>query len=210
MQERFNSSALAIRSYTFLALTHRFGPHSDLFTWINCSNCCFHKKCSWTQSTMCSEITHLKLLHIPEVNELIHSWIKKIYYRIRSRIWLGAKQALSHCLSHWELSSLALCLVNRRSCTVLWISQCWKFPQVRQSGADNFGGGPGTFCWFFFNFMFMIWESRLEDLQLFDWVSNTGISPNLCIAHHGEKLKSPKSFLGCPNYFELSLKEICY
>ena len=25
-------------------------------------------------------------------------------------------------------------------------SQCWKFPQVRQSEADNFGGGPGTFC----------------------------------------------------------------
>ena len=24
--------------------------------------------------------------------------------------------------------------------------QCWKFPQVCQSEADNFGGGPGTFC----------------------------------------------------------------
>ena len=24
--------------------------------------------------------------------------------------------------------------------------QCWKFPQVRQSEADNLGGGPGTFC----------------------------------------------------------------
>ena len=35
--------------------------------------------------------------------------------------------------------------------------QCWKFPQVRRSEADNFGGGQGTFCWFFFNFMFMIW-----------------------------------------------------
>ena len=31
----------------------------------------------------------------------------------------------------------------------------------------------GNFCWFFFNFMFMIWNSRQEDLQLFDWVSNT-------------------------------------
>ena len=49
-------------------------------------------------------------------------------------------------------------------------SQCWKFPQVRQSEADNFGGGPGTFCWFFFNFMFMIWDSSHEDLQLF-WLS---------------------------------------
>ena len=29
--------------------------------------------------------------------------------------------------------------------------QCWKFPQVRRSEADNFGGGPGTFCWFFLN-----------------------------------------------------------
>ena len=46
-------------------------------------------------------------------------------------------------------------------------TQCWKFPQVRRSEADNFGGGPGTFCWFLFNFMFMIWDSRHEDLQLF-------------------------------------------
>ena len=37
----------------------------------------------------------------------------------------------------------------------LW--QCWKFTQVRQSKADSFGGGPGNFYWFFFNFMFMIW-----------------------------------------------------
>ena len=44
--------------------------------------------------------------------------------------------------------------------------QCWKFPQVRRSEADNFGG----FWWFFFNFMFMIWDSRHEDLQLF-WLS---------------------------------------
>ena len=48
--------------------------------------------------------------------------------------------------------------------------QCWKF---RQSEADNFGGGLGTFCWFSFNLMFMIWDSNHEDLQLFDWVSNT-------------------------------------
>ena len=50
------------------------------------------------------------------------------------------------------------------------MKQCWKFPQVRRSEADSFGGGPGTFCWFFFNFMFMIWDSRHEDLQLF-WLS---------------------------------------
>ena len=49
-------------------------------------------------------------------------------------------------------------------------SQCWKFPQVRRSEAGNFWGGPGTFCWFFFNFMFIIWDSRQEDLQLF-WLS---------------------------------------
>ena len=49
-------------------------------------------------------------------------------------------------------------------------TQCWKFPQVRRSEADNFGGGPGTFCWVFFNFMFMIWDSRHEDLQPF-WPS---------------------------------------
>ena len=55
------------------------------------------------------------------------------------------------------------------------VQQCWKFPQVRQSEADNFGGGLGTFCWFSFNLMFMIWDSSHEDLQLFDWVSNAGV-----------------------------------
>ena len=40
-----------------------------------------------------------------------------------------------------------------------WVyEQCWKFPQVSRSEADNFVGGLGTFCWFFFNFMFMIWD----------------------------------------------------
>ena len=39
-----------------------------------------------------------------------------------------------------------------------------------RSEDDNFGGRPETFCWFFFNFMFMIWDSRHEDLQLF-WLS---------------------------------------
>ena len=34
----------------------------------------------------------------------------------------------------------------------------------------NFGGGPGTLCWFFFNFMFTIWDSSHEDLQVF-WLS---------------------------------------
>ena len=48
-----------------------------------------------------------------------------------------------------------------------------EIPQVRQSEVDTFGGGLGTFCWFSFNLMFMIWNSSHEDLQLFDWVSNT-------------------------------------
>ena len=53
--------------------------------------------------------------------------------------------------------------------------QCWKFQQVHLSEADNFGGGPGTFCWFFFNFMFMIWDSRhMRTYNFLDWVSNTG------------------------------------
>ena len=39
-----------------------------------------------------------------------------------------------------------------------------------QSKANDFGGGPGNFCLFFFNFMFMIIDSRHEDLQLF-WLS---------------------------------------
>ena len=37
-------------------------------------------------------------------------------------------------------------------------------------------GGSGTFCWFFSNFMFIIWDSRHEDLQLFFWVSKAAAS----------------------------------
>ena len=42
----------------------------------------------------------------------------------------------------------------------------WKFIPIRQSEANNFRA-PETFCWFFFNFMFIAWDSRHEDLQLF-------------------------------------------
>ena len=37
---------------------------------------------------------------------------------------------------------------------------------ICQSEADNFRGAPKTFCWFF-NFMFIAWDWRHEDLQLF-------------------------------------------
>ena len=60
--------------------------------------------------------------------------------------------------------------IIKRNSNLSTCIQCWKFPQVRRSEAVNFGGGLGTFCWFFFNFMFMIWDSRHEDLQLF-WLS---------------------------------------
>ena len=49
-------------------------------------------------------------------------------------------------------------------------NQCSKLLPVRQPEADNFGGGPGTFLKLFFNFMFMIWDSRQQDWQLF-WLS---------------------------------------
>ena len=45
--------------------------------------------------------------------------------------------------------------------------QCSKLLPVRQPEADNFGGGPGTFKKLFSNFMFMIWDSRQQDWQLF-------------------------------------------
>ena len=48
--------------------------------------------------------------------------------------------------------------------------QCSKLLPVRQPEADNFGGGLGTFFKLFFNFMFMIWDSRPQDWQLF-WLS---------------------------------------
>ena len=40
-----------------------------------------------------------------------------------------------------ENTFLNECILSKKD----W-NQCWKFPQVRQSEADNFGGGPGTFC----------------------------------------------------------------
>ena len=63
-------------------------------------------------------------------------------------------------LSLWVLGCMQYCHDYQR----------WKFPQVCQSEADNFGGGLGTFCWFFFNFMFMICDSSHEELKLF-WLS---------------------------------------
>ena len=50
------------------------------------------------------------------------------------------------------------------------VQQCSKLLPVREPEADNFGGGPGTFLKLFFNFMFMIWDSRQQDWQLF-WLS---------------------------------------
>ena len=69
-------------------------------------------------------------------------------------------------MSFWAMRYLVVSLIL----TYNRYRQCWKFPQVRRSEADNFGGGPETFCWFFFNFIFMIWDSSHEDLQLF-WLS---------------------------------------
>ena len=48
--------------------------------------------------------------------------------------------------------------------------QCSKLLPVRLPEADNFGEGLGTFLKIFFNFMFIIWDSRQEDWQPF-WLS---------------------------------------
>ena len=48
--------------------------------------------------------------------------------------------------------------------------QCSKLLPVRQPEAGNFGGGLGNFFKLFFNLMFMIWDSRQQDWQLF-WLS---------------------------------------
>ena len=50
------------------------------------------------------------------------------------------------------------------------VYQCSKLLPVRLPEADNFEGGPGTFLKIFLNLMFMIWDSRQEDWQLF-WLS---------------------------------------
>ena len=89
-------------------------------------------------------------------------WIKQIfslpYYPHVSE--LSNHGSLNVCPIHiWQVS--------------LQLGQCWKFPQVCRSKANNFGGGLGIFCWFFYNFMFMTWDLWHEDLKHFYWVSNT-------------------------------------
>ena len=44
--------------------------------------------------------------------------------------------------------------------------QCWKFPQVRQSEADNFGGGPGTFYWFF---SVLCWWFEIQAMRTYNF-----------------------------------------
>ena len=49
--------------------------------------------------------------------------------------------------------------------------QCWKFPQVRQSEADKFGGGLVTFCWFHvYDLRFKTWgpTTFLTEFQTLD------------------------------------------
>ena len=60
-------------------------------------------------------------------------------------------------------------------CQTVISTQCWKFPQVPQSKADNFGGGPGTFCWCFSLILCLRFEIQgMRTYNFFDWVSNTG------------------------------------
>ena len=59
------------------------------------------------------------------------------------------------------------CMADKLKHISIHYQQCSKLLPVRLPEADNFGGGPGTFLKIFFNFMFMIWDSRQEDWQLF-------------------------------------------
>ena len=75
-------------------------------------------------------------------------------------------------------------------CETREINQCSKLLPVRLPEADNFGGGPGTFFKIFFNFMFMIWDSRQEDWQLFlteFWTLNKHVA-NTCDWTHGPSI----------------------
>ena len=50
-------------------------------------------------------------------------------------------------------------------------NQCWKFPQVRQSEADNFGREPGTFCWFFSSNLCLWFEIQGIRTYNYFWLS---------------------------------------
>ena len=89
----------------------------------------------------------------------LHSWMKifELWVKFHWNIWGFCQKK--------QISRVWIC---NNSHTILY--QCSKLLPVRLPEADNFGGRPATFFEIFFNFMFMIWDSRQEDWQLF-WLS---------------------------------------
>ena len=82
-----------------------------------------------------------------------------------NKSWLVNTASFCYSVVHREKISTIhlLFIINEKS----RIYQCSKFMPVHHSVTDSFEVVPGTFCWFFFKLMFMIWDSRHADLQLF-------------------------------------------
>ena len=102
-------------------------------------------------------------------NEIIHQLSRANYTRLTQTRQLVSEDSglelpvhAEDCISYLSKPCNAVSLETLL--TVLEI------PTVRRSETDNFGEGLGTFYWFFFNVMFIIWDSKHEDLQLF-WLS---------------------------------------
>ena len=106
--------------------------------------------------------TKLELL---EAHHLIHCWLQFHYGLIcdagaTTDMYQTNDVSCRELVTHDNGSLFFHCAQTYlMHCHQLRMRQCWKFPQVCWSEADNSGGETGSFCWFFFNFMFMIWDS---------------------------------------------------
>ena len=122
-----------------------------------CVNIWWMKTCSVNNGTLSGLQKWLKSMNDTFV--IINS------QRCSQNIWHMSKQISKPCVTpkiYWHKVFLHSNLFHGAVHNL----QYGKFAPVSRSEADNFGGGPETFCWYFFNFMLTIWDSRHDDLQL--------------------------------------------
>ena len=154
----------------------------SFFSWVSYLSALIH-----TVACHVCEDLHNATKVSPGHNELRQYWLDVIMIDFQCGTWIKHERENCYLTSDKNNKSRAMiliqlggiseqqCNLNFERSMINWQImghqvQCWKLSQVRQSEANNFGGGPGTFGWFFFNFVLMIWDSRHDDLQLF-WLS---------------------------------------
>ena len=83
-------------------------------------------------------------------------------------------KAPSHYLNQCWLITKGVLWHSNESNFTRSAHQCWKFPQVRRSEADNFGGGPELFVDFSSILCLWLEIQGMRTYNFFDWISNTG------------------------------------